>query len=633
MALIDRIKFDGFRDGSRWLVYKYPGEEFVMGSQLIVGQGQCALFVKGGEALDLFMPGTYTLKTENLPLLKKIVKLPFGGRTPFTAEVYFINTTAQMDIEWGTATPIQMEDPKYGIFLSIRSYGNYGMRIADPGRFIHEIVGSVANGMRLTNDLVENHFRGLVIMSIKTVISAYMIKSKISFLEISAFLQEISLECQEKVMREFGRFGVKIENFFVQAISPGDEDYAKLREYKEELALGGDFYRERRQLDIMEKMASNPAQAGAANAAIGLGMGMGMASAAQNMFSGMMQSPAPAQNPAPAAAPAASDKKNCPHCNASNPAGQKFCGECGKTMVVGNLCPHCGSVQPLGQKFCGECGKKIAKICPDCSTENDITQKFCGGCGKLLSAASAAPAPASAPAPAPATTTPPVVVVVPGTSATPTASVRPAAPAASSGPAVTTDVNSIKCPNCYKPVSMNDSVCSSCHSEIIIRTLKSVKKMASQQVLKYTKVHTQNLEANPDNADLNLTMALCYLYLRLYDKAQPYFEKAIEDNFDNSEVYLDAAICLLKGKKAFLTPRPVIDQIEEYIQAAIKVEETRGIYYYFWAYIRYDHHNRKSYRASPSYTELLAKAKRYGTTPADIADLYETLGVERPSCL
>ena len=89
---------------------------------------------------------------------------------------------------------------------------------------------------------------------------------------------------------------------------------------------------------------------------------------------------------------------------------------------------------------------------------------------------------------------------------------------------------------------------------------------------------------------------------------------------------------MLKGKKAFLSPRSVIDKIEEYIQAAIMIEP-KGIYYYFWAYIRYDHHFRKSYRMTPNYQELLAQAKQIGLSQTDIVELYKILEVERPEVL
>ena len=95
MEIINRIKFDGPGNGGQWLIHKCPSDQFVLGSQLIVNQGQEALFFKGGEALDLFSPGTHTLSTGNLPLLHKLVSLPFGGKTPFTAEIYYINKTGQ----------------------------------------------------------------------------------------------------------------------------------------------------------------------------------------------------------------------------------------------------------------------------------------------------------------------------------------------------------------------------------------------------------------------------------------------------------------------------------------------------------------------------------------------------------
>lgn len=119
MAIIDRIKYDGNPNGSQWLIYKCPSEQFVLGSQLIVNQGQEALFFKGGEALDLFGPGTHTLSTGNLPILNKLVNLPFGGKTPFTAEIYYINKTSNLDMlkakQW--LQPLKVKPKEPSIFL------------------------------------------------------------------------------------------------------------------------------------------------------------------------------------------------------------------------------------------------------------------------------------------------------------------------------------------------------------------------------------------------------------------------------------------------------------------------------------------------------------------------------------
>lgn len=190
----------------------------------------------------------------------------------------------------------------------------------------------------------------------------------------------------------------------------------------------------------------------------------------------------------------------------------------------------------------------------------------------------------------------------------------------------------LECPGCGKAITTSTQQCPQCFREIVITTFNSVSGMSTLEVNKQANAYRKAMVNDPDNQTLNTSIAFCYLKLKLYDKAIPCFEKAIEDNFDNSETYFYAAIALLKGKKAFLTPRPIIDKIEEYLQAAIMIEP-KGIYYYFWAYIRYDHHFRKFYRMTPNYQELLLQAKRSGLSQTDVAELYKILGLERPSCL
>ena len=92
MAIFNVIRFDELKSRD-WLIYKYPINDITFGSQLIVQEGQIAIFVKSGQVADVFYSGTYTLCTDNLPILKGLVNLPFGGQTPFSAEVYFLNTT------------------------------------------------------------------------------------------------------------------------------------------------------------------------------------------------------------------------------------------------------------------------------------------------------------------------------------------------------------------------------------------------------------------------------------------------------------------------------------------------------------------------------------------------------------
>lgn len=190
----------------------------------------------------------------------------------------------------------------------------------------------------------------------------------------------------------------------------------------------------------------------------------------------------------------------------------------------------------------------------------------------------------------------------------------------------------INCPGCGERLSLEMKECPSCHGPVVITTFNSVNSMSTLELNKYANAYRKALTEAPDDVGLNLSIAMIYLKLKLYDKALPAFEKAIEDNFDNSEAFFYAAVCLLKGKKAFMALRPEIDRIEEFLNAAIMIEP-RGIYYYFWAYIKYDYFARKFFTTSPTYTQLLNTAKQAGLSPADVTVLFDLLGVAKPDCL
>lgn len=265
MTIVDRIKYDGSIIDTQWLIYKYPSEQLELGSQLIVNQGQEALFFWGGETLDLFGPGTHTLSTENLPILHKQLNFPFGRKTPFNAEIYYINKTTNLDLKWGTSTPVPLEDPKYGLILNIGARGQYGISILDSNLFVSSIIGAVPNGTTTNQILILRYFNGLINATIKSVTAGYMIKKKISFLEISQFLSELSDIFKDVLNGEFEKFGIEIVNFYCESISPNPKEYERLQRYKEELALGTEFYKQRRTFDIFEKLAENPSTSRAAH--------------------------------------------------------------------------------------------------------------------------------------------------------------------------------------------------------------------------------------------------------------------------------------------------------------------------------------------------------------------------------
>lgn len=125
------------------LVTKSTIENFNAKSQLVVNESQEALFYKDGQALDLFASGRHSLDTENLPFLKRIFGKIFGGTTPFTCEVFFINKVSVMDIPWGTDSPIVLEDPKYHLIVGVRANGQTGIRVKDSRKFVVKVVGQL----------------------------------------------------------------------------------------------------------------------------------------------------------------------------------------------------------------------------------------------------------------------------------------------------------------------------------------------------------------------------------------------------------------------------------------------------------------------------------------------------------
>ena len=195
-----------------------------------------------------------------------------------------------------------------------------------------------------------------------------------------------------------------------------------------------------------------------------------------------------------------------------------------------------------------------------------------------------------------------------------------------------TQVLDIKCRGCGAAAEIGQTKCLFCKQPLVISTFNSVYSMPMPMVNQYAASYREALQNEPNAKDLNNSIAMCYLKLKLYDKALAAFGKAMEDNFDNSETFFYAAICLLGGKKAFLAQRPEIDKIEEYINAALSIEP-RGIYHYFLAYIKYDYFSRKFFKTSPTYQEALGNAKGAGLSPHDVEQLFGILGVMRPEAL
>ena len=385
MAIIDRIKFDGPQPGPDgrqvpWLVYKHPSEELRLGSQLVVHQSQEAVFYKHGAAHDVFGPGTHTLSTYNLPLLGRLIKWPFGGSTPFTAEVYFVNKVAKLDMKWGTKTPLTVQEPKYNTVIRVRAYGQFGIRVASSSSFISQIVGALHEDQVSDYQRVADYFRGLVLTKVQDSIAKEVRDQRASIFDLTGSLSQLSSMANDRVKNEFDRFGIEVLNFYVESINFPEEDLQHLKETLAERArldVYGERYREKRGFDVLEKAAENPGGAAGVMAGLGAGLGAGVA-----MGSAM----ADAAKGSISAQPDGPDRttSRCPDCGKGNEPGAKFCGGCGKSLV-GRKCPNCQADIAQGARFCSRCGKSlVGSKCPKCQAEVAADAKFCGNCGQEL---------------------------------------------------------------------------------------------------------------------------------------------------------------------------------------------------------------------------------------------------------
>lgn len=189
--------------------------------------------------------------------------------------------------------------------------------------------------------------------------------------------------------------------------------------------------------------------------------------------------------------------------------------------------------------------------------------------------------------------------------------------------------NVLKCASCGFPVGVGDAFCPAGHPQTIT-SFNSVYDMPMPMLRKYSNACNKELNFNPENPGLNTSLGMCYLKLKQYDKALNCFERAIEENFDNSELCFYAAVALLRGRKAFVASRRDIDRIITLIEDANMIEP-RGIYYYFLAYIKYDYFERRYLDTEPDYNECLDTAFEVGVSRADVKMLFDVLGVEQPN--
>ncbi len=359
-----------FDDSGQEIARRFPQEgsgEIKYGAQMVVRESQAGVFFYNGKAVHVFGPGRHTLKTANIPILNKIMGIPWGLESPLRAEAYMVNTKVFPNLKWGTREPVAFKDSELGL-IRLRAYGMFNIRIVQPLLFINSLVGTMASFA--VTDLSD--YLGKVIVS---RFNDYLGENMDTILNLPSRYEAWAAGLRERLQEDFRHFGLSLNQLYINAITPPQE-VQKAMDDKTKLGMFDDMNKlmQLKAAAAMEKAAANP---GSAGESMGLGVGFMMPS----LMAQAMQTAGQA-GPSEGAL-------NCPECRQPIRHDDKFCSSCGHQLVVFEQCKGCGKNLAPGTRFCPRCGRQAGSVretakCPACGQDNLSTSTFCNHCGERM---------------------------------------------------------------------------------------------------------------------------------------------------------------------------------------------------------------------------------------------------------
>lgn len=393
MAFIDVVEWSP-QDNSEF-AYRFPHNNLSTGTQLIVRESQEAVFFSKGQIIGKFGAGSHTLSTENIPLLRNLFGIPFGGKNPFFAEVWFVNKTAPLNIDWVTTT-MRFQDPEYGQMIPIIAKGRYGLKVTDAERFLVKLVGSMRS---FTSRELTDHFEGAMIAKTNSSIMAFMNANRVGINQIAAYLDNLSNFIKQPMSEFWEEYGLNLEGFYITEVTldtstPEGRKISEAISDRSAQAIAGYTWQQKQSFDVAGNMSNNGSPMGILGVAMMTGA---LSGGGGGMGNAMMQPPPAGQYPfgspnmGQPAQPHVRKEVFCSNCSKKFPSSAAFCPYCGNKY---NPCPTCGSDNSPRATRCITCGTMLSagsdsgNVCFKCHSPIQSGLKFCPVCGTKIESGS-----------------------------------------------------------------------------------------------------------------------------------------------------------------------------------------------------------------------------------------------------
>lgn len=433
MALIDCASWKP-RGTEFIFAYRYPETNLSTYTQLVVHESQEALLFSKGQLMGKFGPGKHTLDTENLPILRNLFGIPFGGKNPFTAEVWIVNKLYPSNLTWAIRS-MSVHDADYQTMLPLYSEGQYGVQVSDSEKFLIKMVGT--KEVFTESDML-SHAYGEFTSKAKSAIIQFMTSQRVGFKSISAHLDNLSGYLKGQLLSFWEEYGITLTKFYINDISI-DTTTAEGQKISQALAsqasmsITGHSWQQEQMFGVahnaIEQIGTSSGNGGLLAGLMAMNM-MGNGGMGGAISNGMMQTHnnqptfSGCQNTNPNICSEATlanhsasgareiycancskkhltSEKFCPHCGSEyypcprcatdNPPSARRCVSCGTSLqqAIGATCHSCGSGIVAGAAFCSQCGAPQQVIaqqnsCTRCRAMIPPTSKFCPKCGQKV---------------------------------------------------------------------------------------------------------------------------------------------------------------------------------------------------------------------------------------------------------